>query len=68
MHFLRWFRITNHKDIGFLYLLTRLSFIITGSSLSVMLRMGPTGLGISGMGGHAYNVVGIGYSIIMIFF
>ena len=32
-----------------------------------MLRMGPTGLGISGMGGHAYNVVGIGYSIIMIF-
>ena len=66
--FLRWFRSTNHKDIGSLYLLTGLSFRITGSSLSRMLRMELTGLGTSGMDRHAYNVVVTGHGIIMIFF
>merc|ERR1711911_113358 len=66
--FLRWFRSTNHKDIGSLYLLTGLSFRITGSSLSGMLRMELTGLGTSGMDRHAYNVVVTGHGIIMIFF
>merc|ERR1712029_264351 len=53
---------------GSLYLLTRLSFRITGSSLSGMLRMELTGLRTSGMDGHAYNVVVTGHGIIMIFF
>merc|ERR1711911_202193 len=51
-----------------LYLLTGLSFRITGSSLSRMLRMELTGLGTSGMDRHAYNVVVTGHGIIMIFF
>ena len=33
-----------------------------------MLRMELTGLGTSGMDGHAYNVVVTGHGIIMIFF
>ena len=66
--FLRWFGSTNHKDIGSLYLLTRLSFRITGSSLSRMLRMELTGLGTSRMDGHAFNVVVTRHGIIMIFF
>lgn len=49
-------------------MLTRLSFRITGSSLSRMLRMELTGLGTSRMDGHAFNVVVTGHRIIMIFF
>ena len=51
-----------------MYLLTGLSFGITGSSLSRMLRMELTRLGTSGMDRHAYNVVVTGHRIIMIFF
>ena len=65
---MRWFASTNHKDIGSLYLLTGLSFGVTGSSLSGMLRMELTGLRTSGMDGHAFNVVVTGHGIIMIFF
>merc|ERR1712235_92079 len=64
---LRWFCSTNHKDIGSLYLITGLSFRITRSSLSRMLRMELTRLRTSGMDRHAYNVVVTGHRIIMIF-
>ena len=49
-------------------MLTGLSFRVTGSSLSRMLRIELTGLGTSRMDGHAYNVVVTGHGIIMIFF
>merc|ERR1719209_2360173 len=59
---------TNHKDIGTLYLLFRLSFGLVRSALSAILRLELNTQGNSTMDGHGYNVVVTGHGLIMIFF
>merc|ERR1719213_860881 len=59
---------TNHKDIGTLYLLFRLSFRLVGSALSAILRLELNTQRNSTMDGHGYNVVVTGHGLIMIFF
>jgi cytochrome c oxidase subunit 1 len=64
----RWCMSTNHKDIGTLYLLFRLSFGLVRSALSAILRLELNTQGNSTMDGHGYNVVVTGHGLIMIFF
>merc|ERR1719191_2184949 len=59
---------TNHKDIGTLYLLFRLSFRLVGSALSAILRLELNTQRHSTMDGHGYNVIVTGHGLIMIFF
>merc|ERR1719236_127792 len=55
---------TNHKDIGTLYLLFRLSFRLVGSALSAILRLELNTQRNSTMDGHGYNVVVTGHWLI----
>merc|ERR1719412_2386801 len=59
---------TNHKDIGTLYLMFRLSFRLVGSALSAIVRLELNTQGHSTMDGHRYNVIVTGHRLIMIFF
>lgn len=59
---------TNHKDIGTLYLVFRLSFGLVGSALSAVVRLELNTQRHSTMDGHRYNVIVTGHRLIMIFF
>ena len=62
----RWLVTTNHKDIGILYLLTSLFFLIFGGVLALLIRLQllPGGQFMSGM---AYNQTVTGHGLIMVF-
>ena len=64
----RWALSTNHKDIGTLYLMFRLSFRLVRSALSAIVRLELNTQGHSTMDGHGYNVIVTGHGLIMIFF
>merc|ERR1712131_558638 len=64
----RWILSTNHKDIGTLYLMFRLSFRLVGSALSAIVRLELNTQGHSTMDRHRYNVIVTGHRLIMIFF
>ena len=62
----RWLVTTNHKDVGILYLLTSLFFLIFGGVLALLIRLQllPGGQVMSGM---AYNQTVTGHGLIMVF-
>lgn len=66
----KWLFSTNHKVIGFLYLLFALGAGIIGMVLSVMIRtnLGSIGDMLFDGNGQLYNVVVTGHGLIMIFF
>jgi len=63
----RWFVTTNHKDIGILYTITALFFLLFGGVLALLIRMqlwDPTSQILSGL---AYNEAVTAHGLIMVF-
>ena len=66
----RWLFLTNHKDIGILYLIFGGFSGILGTTMSILIRMELAQLGTQIlMGNHQlYNALVTGHAILMIFF
>lgn len=70
-HFLlRWFSSTNHKDIGFLYLIFAAFSGIVATTMSVFIRMERSAPGpqLFAGNGQLYNVMITAHALLMIFF
>lgn len=67
---MRWFYSTNHKDIGFLYLIFAFFGGLVGTSLSMFIRweLAVPGRGLLDGNGQLYNVIITGHGIIMLLF
>jgi hypothetical protein len=67
---MRWLYSTNHKDIGFLYLIFAFFGGLVGTSLSMFIRweLAVPGRGILDGNGQLYNVIITGHGIIMLLF
>lgn len=65
-----WFKSTNHKQIGILYLLFSIFAGLVGTGLSVAMRMelARPDFGIFAGNGQAYNVTITAHGYVMIFF
>ena len=66
----RWFVTTNHKDVGLLYLVTSLFFLILGGALALLMRIqlwAPRGPGEGLLGPTAYNQAVSAHGLLMIF-
>ncbi|MFB6075104.1 MAG: cbb3-type cytochrome c oxidase subunit I [Haloarculaceae archaeon] len=66
----RWFVTTNHKDVGILYILTSLFFLILGGLLALLMRVqlwAPRALGEGPLSGLGYNQAVSMHGLIMIF-
>ena len=63
----RWLVTTNHKDVGILYIVTALFFLVFGGILALLIRTqmwSPGGTILSGMG---YNQAVTGHGLLMVF-
>ena len=67
---MRWLYSTNHKDIGFLYLVFAFFGGLVGTSLSMFIRweLAVPGRGLLDGNGQLYNVIITGHGIIMLLF
>lgn len=67
---MRWLYSTNHKDIGFLYLVFAFLGGLIGTSLSMFIRweLAVPGRGLLDGNGQLYNVIITGHGIIMLLF
>ncbi|MFD1588032.1 cbb3-type cytochrome c oxidase subunit I [Halorientalis brevis] len=67
----RWFVTTNHKDIGVLYLVTSLFFLVFGGVLALLVRLQlwvPRAAGEGLLGPMAYNQAVSAHGLLMVFF
>ncbi|MDZ7687480.1 MAG: cbb3-type cytochrome c oxidase subunit I [Halobacteriales archaeon] len=64
----RWLVTTNHKDVGILYFMTSIFYLIFGGVLALLIRVQLLEPGASPLSGAAYNQVVTGHGLVMIFF
>jgi len=63
----RWFLTTNHKDVGILYLVTALFFLLLGGALAMLMRAQLWSPGANILSGGAYNQAVSAHGLIMVF-
>jgi len=63
----RWLQTTNHKDIGVLYLVTALFFLVFGGVLALLMRLQLWTPGPTLFGGLAYNQAVTAHGLLMVF-
>ena len=64
----RWLVTTNHKDVGILYFMTSIFYLVFGGVLALLIRLQLLDSGASPLSGAAYNQVVSGHGLVMIFF
>jgi cytochrome c oxidase subunit I+III len=64
----RWLVTTNHKDVGILYLMTSLFYLVFGGVLALLIRLELLESGSTLLSGAAYNQVVSGHGLVMLFF
>ncbi|MFC7019827.1 MULTISPECIES: cbb3-type cytochrome c oxidase subunit I [Haloarcula] len=63
----RWFLTTNHKDIGILYLITALFFLVFGGILALLFRLELLSPGADLLGQMGYNQAVSTHGLLMVF-
>ena len=66
----RWFVTTNHKDVGVLYIVTSLSFLVMGGVLALLIRAqlwAPRAPGAGPLSAMAYNQAVSVHGLVMVF-
>ncbi|WP_254273198.1 cbb3-type cytochrome c oxidase subunit I [Haloarcula marina] len=63
----RWFLTTNHKDIGVLYLITALFFLVFGGLLALLFRLELISPGAELLGSIGYNQAVSTHGLLMVF-
>ncbi|GCF14025.1 hypothetical protein Harman_19600 [Haloarcula mannanilytica] len=63
----RWFLTTNHKDIGVLYLITALFFLLFGGVLALLFRLELISSGADLLGSMGYNQAVSTHGLLMVF-
>jgi len=63
----RWFVTTNHKDIGILYTITALFFLVLGGVLAMLMRVQLWSPGASVLSAGAYNQAVSAHGLLMVF-
>ncbi|WP_336336530.1 cbb3-type cytochrome c oxidase subunit I [Haloarcula brevis] len=63
----RWFLTTNHKDIGVLYLITALFFLVFGGVLALLFRLELISSGADLLGSMGYNQAVSTHGLLMVF-
>jgi cytochrome c oxidase subunit I+III len=63
----RWLVTTNHKDIGILYLLTSMFFLVFAGLLAMLIRLQMWSSGATILSGSGYYQVGTAHGLLMIY-
>ncbi len=63
----RWLVTTNHKDVGILYIVTALFFLVFGGILALLIRTQMWSPGGTILGGIGYNQAVTGHGLLMVF-
>jgi len=63
----RWLVTTNHKDIGVLYILTSIFFLVVAGVLALLIRLQMLESGGTILGGGEYNQVVTAHGLLMVF-
>ncbi len=64
----RWLVTTNHKDVGILYILTSLFFLIFGGMLALLIRLQLWTPGSAPLSSFSFNQAVTGHGLLMVFF